>query len=1009
MAAWLQTPISPVMNCMPNRALPLLVSRVGLAPLCGLIGAFVLSFASVPASAAETGVVAGTVSNAATGNLLEGARVTIPALGRSVFADETGRYVLTGLPPGTHELEVSYIGLDAVKAQVSVTAGGRAERNFDLTTGIYKMDTFKVTGMREGDAAALTIQRNAENVKNVVAMDSFGNLPNMSAGEVVMRLPGVAGSPTDEGLNYGFNMRGMAPALNTVTVDGGLMPSLGTNRAFELQSITGTMFEALELTKGHTPDKGADSLGGTINLKTRSPLSMRERRRTTYSLTTRWAPPFLEQIPIRERHRAHPLATIAHQELFDIFGGQRNLAISLNAFYSENAVGYTSTTLDYQSTTAPAAFIWDYRIRDNYNNRKQSSLNLRTDYRWSPTTRYSVTLLGNNNFERFRRRMEVRATTGSATTVPSATTGVVPGAFNEVLTVIRPVAANNIDVSIDGPRNYYVRTRRIDFSGEHEYRNWQIDYTAGWGYTHLNNGDGTAGALTMRLSGAGWIIDRTHSDFFPSFTQNGGPDFRDGTLYRPTTNGLTNGNTQNDQRLAQFRLNARYQLPLSAPTYVKAGLSRREQVLDIWAKDQHRWSYIGTGPLATDPDFPTYHARETGVVFPRWYSNTFMDKRRPKDPSLWREDLYYHESQKYTGTRGLKETAQAAYIMAQGRLGREGVLGRTGYLGGVRIEDTTVDSWGWVRARVPSTTAQQTADPVGSARRDYENSFRELSGDYRKSFPSIHAYHDLTTNLKLRLSYSTSFGRAGLNNFLPSESIDENNRRVTVSNPGLKPQTARNWDAAVEYYFEPVGQLSVSWFHKEIRDFIINNQEIRTIPGGADNGYEGEYEGWAEFSSLNASMAIAQGWEFSYRQQFNFLPGVLKGLAGSFNYTWIDTHGLYTGNTYLTKREVEGFIPYAANASLSWRYRKFSTRILYNFTGEYISSYNAAPALRLYRTSFKSVNAGVAYQLRPSLSLSLDVANALNEPQVSYRGFKDRTQLTLKNFVTITAGINGRF
>lgn len=997
------------MNASPSLTVSSRVGRARVASVLRVLLVTALSWVVPLARAADAGVISGSISNAATGNLLQGAKVNIAALGRSVFTDETGRYVLTDVPAGNHELEVTYIGLDAMKAVVNLAGGGRAERNFDLTTGIYKMNTFKVTGEREGDAAALTLQRNAENVKNVVAMDSFGNLPNMSVGEVVMRLPGVAGSPTDEGLNYSFNMRGMSAALNTVTVDGGLMPSLGTSRAFELQSITGTMFEALELTKGHTPDKGADSLGGTVNLKTRSPLSMREKRRTTYSFTTRWAPPFLEQIPLREQHRAHPLATIAHQELFDVLGGQRNLAIAVNAFYSENAVGGTSTTFDYQSTAARPAYIWDYRVWDNYNNRKQSSLSFRTDYRWSPTTRYSVTLLGNNNFERYRRRMEARATTGSATTAPSATTGVVPDAFTDTRTVIRPVAANNIDISIDGPRNYYVRTRRIDFTGEHDYRNWQIDYTAGVGYTHLNNGDGTSGTLTMRLSGAGWIIDRSRSDVFPTFTANGGPDFTNPDLYRPITNGLTNVNNQNDQGLRQFRFNARYQMPIAAPMFIKAGVSWREQVLDIWGKDNHRWSYTGTGPLASDPTLNTYNARETGVRFPRWYSNAFMDKRRPKDPSLWREDLYYYETQKYTGTRGLTEVAQAAYIMAQGRLGRDGWLGRTGYLGGVRVEDTTVDSWGWVRARALSTTAQQTADPVGSATRDYANNFRELSGDYRKAFPSIHAYHDITTNLKARLSYSTSFGRAGLNNFLPSESPDETNRRVTVSNPALKPQTARNWDAGLEYYFEPVGQLSISWFHKEIRDYILANQEIRTIPNGTDNGYDGQYEGWSEYSSVNASSAIAQGWEFAYRQQFTFLPGALRGLAGSFNYTWIDTHGKYTGNTYLTSREVEGFIPYAANASLSWAYRKFSTRILYNFTGEYINTFNATPALRLYRTSNKTVNVGVGYQLRPALSLSLDAANIFNEPQVFYRGYKDRTQRTLINFVTITAGINGRF
>ena len=992
--------------------------RVGIrrcARFATLVAGLACVFLSPIARAADTAVIAGTISNAATGNLLEGARVQVPSLGRTALADETGRYVLSGLPAGTHEILVTYIGLDSVRSQVVVAEGGRAERNFDLTTGIYKMEAFKVAGAREGDAAALTSQRNAENLKNVIAMDSFGNLPNMSVGEVVMRLPGVAGSPTDEGLNYGFNTRGTGAGQNTVTVDGQLMPSLGTSRAFELQSITGTMFEALELTKGHRPDQNADSLGGTLNLKTRSPLSMREKRRTTYNVTTRWAPPFTDQIPIREQHRAHPLINLSHAELFDVFGGTRNLAVSANAFYSENAIGFTWTTFDYQNTLNPNAYMFNFLQRDNFNNRKQWSLNLRTDYRWSPTTRFYVTLLGNTNIERFRRRMAVSATSGNNSAAPNVNTAL----SNDRYTVINPGNGNNLDVSIDGPRNYYVRTRRLDFGGEHEYQRLQIDYTGGWGYTHLNNGDGTAGSLTMRLGtvspagvwtagGAGWIIDRTQSDFLPSFRQNGGPDFTNGNNYRPTGT-FNNTNAQNDQRLTQFRFNARYQLPLPMPTFIKAGFSYRSQVIDVWAKDQHRWTYRGTGPLPTQA-IPNYYSQETGIVFPRWYSNEFMDERRPKDPSLWTEDLYYHESQKFSGTRGLKETAQAAYAMAQGRLGTEGFLARTGYLGGVRIEDTTVDSWGWIQARVASPAALRVSDPVAAARQDFANTFRPLHGEYRKPFPSLHTWHDVTTNLKVRASYSTSFGRADLGNFLPAESYDVNNQRVTISNPGLLPQQAKTWDFSLEYYFEPVGSLSVGWFHKSIRDYIIANQEIRTIPSGADNGYNGEYANWTEYSSLNAGSAIAEGWEFAYRQQFTFLPGLLKGIAASFNYTWIDGHGPLNGaNGYLNKKELAGFIPYVANASLSWRHRKFSTRLLYNFTGEYLTGFNVNPALRQYRESFKTLNVGVAYQMRPDVGFTLDVSNILNEPQVLYRGFKGRTSQTTYNFVTITAGINGRF
>ena len=109
-------------------------------------------------------------------------------------------------------------------------------------------------------------------------------------------------------------------------------------------------------------------------------------------------------------------------------------------------------------------------------------------------------------------------------------------------------------------------------------------------------------------------------------------------------------------------------------------------------------------------------------------------------------------------------------------------------------------------------------------------------------------------------------------------------------------------------------------------------------------------------------------------------------------------------------RNVAGFIPTSGNASLSWRYRKFSTRLIYNYTGEHVVTYSvASPALSQYRFSHKSVNLGLGYQVNPAVNLSLDVANLTNEPQVLYRAFKERTQRTIYNFVTITAGVNGRF
>ena len=48
------------------------------------------------------------------------------------------------------------------------------------------------------------------------------------------------------------------------------------------------------------------------------------------------------------------------------------------------------------------------------------------------------------------------------------------------------------------------------------------------------------------------------------------------------------------------------------------------------------------------------------------------------------------------------------------------------------------------------------------------------------------------------------------------------NHTITVNNPALLPQMATNWDATLDYYFEPVGNLSIGWFHKKIKDYIVD-------------------------------------------------------------------------------------------------------------------------------------------------------------------------------------------
>lgn len=957
----------------------------------------------VKAQSAATGSISGNVGNAGTGNLLEGARVEIPQLGLSTLSANTGRFVLTGVPAGTHEIVASYTGLDPVRDTITVSAGQGITRNFDLTTGIYQLQAFTVSSEREGNAAAITAQRNSPNVKNVVAIDAYGNLPNMNASELAVLLPGVAGNLSDEGNVVGFTIRGMGPGFNTITVDGALMASQGgMGRQTRIHTITGSMFDSLEVTKGHTPDKEAGSLGGTVNLKSRTPLSMKEKRRITYNFSARLAPSFTQQIPMREDHRIHPLLNVAYQEKFAAFGSsEANLGVSLNAFYSEQAVGFFSTTRDFQNTTAQPAYVWDYRTQDNYNNRKQSSINAKFDYRLSPNTKVSLNLIYNDAMERFRLRYLFRAFTQNQNAVPSATSGVIPG-FTDRITQVRPIAASTIDITSQ-MSNFFHRQRHVDLGAEQTFGPLELDYNAVISLDGINGGGGDGGVLVNRVTNVGWTLDRTQSDLYPRFTQTGGPDISNPASYRP--NSLNFADSHSDHEIREIRGNARYRLPVTPPVFVKTGFRLREEFAGDDNKSR-RYIFTGTnsGQLPTDSTIKTFGDQRTGLNIPEWNANAISRGRTPIDTSLWREDVYFREMSAYTGTRGITETVTAGYLMGQG------TFGKTGVLGGIRTERTEDESWGWVRNRFGSTVAEQTADPVGAATRDYANTRRELKGSYTKSFPSIHLTHDVTKNLKARLSWSNSFGRPPLGNLTPNETINEAAQTLTINNPSLRPQIAESWDTSLEYYFEPVGSLSVSWFHKEIKDYFVNGVESGIVGPNQDNGFNGEYSGFTILTRANLGTATVQGWEFNYQQQFTFLPGLLQGLGLSANLTVLETRGDFGGTEVRRTGEVPGFIPRTGNVILSWRHRGFGARIVANRTGSYINNFTAnTPARNQYIRSRTIVNAGIAYQWRPTVSFSIDVANVFNEAQIFYRGIPDQMSEYRIPGTTVTFGVSGRF
>jgi hypothetical protein len=129
------------------------------------------------------------VSNAATGNLLEGARVDLPQLGLSALVDNTGRYVLAGIPPGNHEVIASYIELDSTRQQVTIAPGQHTTRDFDLTAGIYRL---QATALAPDPTLYLKGLGGFANFTALETHGDFGGRANLSTGHIAGFVPRTA-------------------------------------------------------------------------------------------------------------------------------------------------------------------------------------------------------------------------------------------------------------------------------------------------------------------------------------------------------------------------------------------------------------------------------------------------------------------------------------------------------------------------------------------------------------------------------------------------------------------------------------------------------------------------------------------------------------------------------------------------------------------------------------------------------------------------------------------------
>jgi len=455
----------------------------------------------------------------------------------------------------------------------------------------------------------------------------------------------------------------------------------------------------------------------------------------------------------------------------------------------------------------------------------------------------------------------------------------------------------------------------------------------------------------VQLRNIGWTVDRSNSPTFPDIVQTTGPGVSNLANYSNLM--LTQPNRSGFDEIFGARFNARKQFTTAVPTSVKTGFNFRRQERNL-ENQSRQYTYTGAANIGRFLNTTgRYHELENALkqevrhYVHSPFPDSYMVAEHARDnPGEWSENITYRYTQYFANLRSLSEEVGGVYLMGDVRLGRLTVLG------GLRVEETRTEGSGPLQALTPAEVAQRAtwvgtvtaAEAERRVRAEYEGRLQNKAS-YRSVFPGVHFNYEATNGIVARLSHTNGIGRPDFGSIMPNSTVSYTAQTITYSNPALKPQYSENFDVSLEYYFEPVGLVSIGAFSKDITDFIFQDRS-QFVASGANNGFDGDYEGFNIITSANGGSARYRGLEFSFQQQFTFLPGILSRLGLNANYTYLSTKGDYGGAT--VTNQVAGFRPRTANLTLSYRGPKLRVSLQGNWVGTWLTSNSTNVALLRY-------------------------------------------------------------
>jgi len=948
---------------------------------------FGLTVFTLPAFAQSgKGAISGTIEDN-TGSVLKGARIELLQLGIVASANNQGEFALRDIAAGEYTLVITYIGFKTHNEEINVVAGKTLDLALKLEVA-SKSEEIAVTAERaHGEADAINQTRAADNLLDVLPAEVITSLPNANVADALGRLPGVV-LERIEGEGVYVDIRGTEPRLSNTTIDGITIPSPEPGvRQIRLDVIPSDLVEAVEINKTLSANQDADGIGGSVNLRTKNASDQ-----PLFSIYGNGG-----YTPILDGRAASQFGGVFGKR----FGTNKKLGILFGGTWDYNGRGIDNIQpgLDPLSTMAQP-FYDSNTIREYRYYRTRYGFSGSTDYRFNDNNSIYAHGLFSDLKDWGDKWYYGPQSTGI--TCPGGAVTCAPSQY-----IYPSLTANS-----PSPK-FYTSSKRpnasvgsISMGGRHVQKNswltWEI-----------------AAARSYEVDSAGnpkadfsWLGPKEKCNYNPSTQTNlyapsfgicdqAGSPLLNSSLWvlkdLTTSKGLTS-----DLNLSAAASYARNYYAGGHFGTFEAGFKIRNG-----HKTQDATETVYDGFSKTDPALlmsalqgtfdnhnynpgGKYFGGQFGPVSDFYTAQNYVvgNLAANLDPVKTAADTYpniFHTVERIT----------AGYVMNTIDIGKLHVQT------GVRFDQTQMDTFGYNVTLIPAG-APNSPCPLGCGTETPVIN----NPSYLDVLPSIQLRYSLAHDSVLRAVYARGVARPDPYQLVPyaTEDTTASPTALSIGNPSLKPEHANNYDLLFEQYLHPLGMFQAGFFFKQLNapQVELTNLPASDVPASLQPVIQ-QYNGSGDKITMyaNGQNAYLYGFEVSYQQHWSHLPGVLKGLGVSANYTYTNSQekGLPGRPDSPT---LQRQTPNSWNLSPTYDTRRMSLRVGYNYTGASIYSYYwvpgattdpaalgpKGPAGDIYTMPHQQLDAQGSFRLGRGLTLMAYGLNLQNSVFGFYQGSK---------------------